>query len=49
MPKYTLTVNEKKQIVDVDAGTPLLWVLRDNLGANRNKIFMRRRNLWLIA
>jgi isoquinoline 1-oxidoreductase alpha subunit len=31
MPKYTLTVNQKKQTVDVDAGTPLLWVLRDNL------------------
>ena len=31
MPKYTLTINEKKQTIDVDAGTPLLWVLRDNL------------------
>jgi len=32
MPKYTLTINKKKHTVEVDAGTPLLWVLRDNLG-----------------
>lgn len=32
MPKYTITVNNIKQTVEVDAGTPLLWVLRDNLG-----------------
>ena len=27
----TLNVNGKKRQVDVDPGTPLLWVLRDNL------------------
>jgi isoquinoline 1-oxidoreductase alpha subunit len=27
-----LNVNGKKRQVDVDPGTPLLWVLRDNLG-----------------
>ena len=32
MPEYTLIVNNKKQNVDVNPGTPLLWVLRDNLG-----------------
>ncbi|MCW9097354.1 MAG: (2Fe-2S)-binding protein [Ignavibacteriaceae bacterium] len=37
MPKYTLTINEKKQTIDVDAGTPLLWVLRDNLGLSGTK------------
>lgn len=37
MPKYTLTINEKKQNVDADAGTPLLWVLRDNLGLTGTK------------
>jgi len=37
MPKYTLTVNEKKQTVDLDTGTPLLWVLRDNLGLTGTK------------
>ena len=37
MPKYTLTINEKKQTIDVDAGTPLLWVLRDNLGLTGTK------------
>ena len=31
MPQYTLLVNGKKHTVDVDADTPLLWVLRDNL------------------
>ena len=29
---YILNVNGKKRQVDVDPGTPLLWVLRDNLG-----------------
>ena len=29
---YTLTVNGKTLTADVDAGTPLLWVLRDALG-----------------
>ncbi len=29
---FTLTVNGMKRQVDVDPDTPLLWVLRDNLG-----------------
>lgn len=37
MPKYTLTVNKKKHTVNVDTGTPLLWVLRDNLGLTGTK------------
>jgi len=28
----TLTINGKKQLVDVDADTTLLWVLRDSVG-----------------
>ncbi len=31
MAIFNLTVNGKKQQVDVDADTPILWVLRDNL------------------
>ena len=31
MPNYTLNINGKKIIVDVDNDTPLLWVLRDEL------------------
>jgi isoquinoline 1-oxidoreductase subunit alpha len=31
MPAFTLTVNGRRQSVDVDSDTPLLWVLRDNL------------------
>ena len=31
MPRYTLHVNGRRQAVDVDEDTPLLWVLRDNL------------------
>lgn len=31
MPNYTLTVNNKQINVDVDADTPMLWVLRDSL------------------
>jgi isoquinoline 1-oxidoreductase alpha subunit len=37
MPKYTITVNNKKQTVEVDVGTPLLWVLRDTLGLTGTK------------
>lgn len=33
----TLTINGKKQQVDVDADTPLLWVLRDNVGLTGTK------------
>jgi len=31
MARLTLTVNGRKQAVDVDPETPLLWVLRDTL------------------
>lgn len=31
MPTYELTVNSQKQEVTVDPGTPLLWVLREEL------------------
>lgn len=31
MPNYTLTVNSNQITVDVDADTPILWVLRDSL------------------
>jgi len=37
MPKYTLTVNQKKYTVDADTGTPLLWVLRDNINLTGTK------------
>jgi isoquinoline 1-oxidoreductase alpha subunit len=33
----TLTINGKKQQVDVDADTPLLWVLRDTVGMTGTK------------
>ena len=32
MPPFTLTVNGRPHTVNVAADTPLLWVLRDNLG-----------------
>ncbi|MHA6249563.1 (2Fe-2S)-binding protein [Pontibacter sp. CAU 1760] len=31
MAKINLNVNGKKQVVDVDPNTPVLWVLRDHL------------------
>ncbi len=34
---YSLTVNGKPREVDVAAGTPLLWVLRDTLGMTGTK------------
>ena len=37
MPRYSLTVNGRKSAVDVDADTPLLWVLRDELGLTGTK------------
>jgi len=32
MAKISLNVNGKARVVDADSGTPLLYVLRDNLG-----------------
>jgi len=37
MPTFNLNVNNKKYTVDVEAGTPLLWVLRDSLGLTGTK------------
>ena len=37
MPNYSLNVNGKKQSVNVDADTPLLYVLRDDLALNGPK------------
>jgi isoquinoline 1-oxidoreductase alpha subunit len=37
MPTYTLTVNGKSHSVDVQPGTPLLWVLRDTIGLTGTK------------
>ncbi len=37
MPEYSINVNGKKQIVNVDDDTPLLWVLRDTLGLTGTK------------
>jgi isoquinoline 1-oxidoreductase alpha subunit len=31
MAKINLNINGKKQVVDVDPATPMLWVLRDHL------------------
>ena len=37
MPPFDLTVNGGRQSVDVASDTPLLWVLRDNLGLTGTK------------
>ncbi|WP_306591982.1 (2Fe-2S)-binding protein [Geothrix sp. 21YS21S-4] len=37
MPAYQLTVNGRVRTVDADADTPLLWILRDNLGLTGTK------------
>ena len=37
MASYTLKVNGTDQSVDVDENTPLLWVLRNNLGLTGTK------------
>lgn len=37
MPIFNLTVNRKATTVDADADTPLLWILRDQLGLTGTK------------
>lgn len=37
MAQFNLQINNKKHTVDVDAGTPLLWVLREHLGLTGTK------------
>jgi isoquinoline 1-oxidoreductase alpha subunit len=37
MSTYTLAVNGKARTVDVQPGTPLLWVLRDTIGLTGTK------------
>ena len=37
MPAYSLTMNGRRHTVDVEADTPLLWVLRDTLGLTGTK------------
>ncbi|MDT3694874.1 MAG: (2Fe-2S)-binding protein [Ignavibacterium sp.] len=37
MPKYKLNINKKDYEVTVESGTPLLWVLRDNLNLTGTK------------
>jgi len=37
MAKYTLTVNGRPYGVEVQPGTPLLWVLRDTIGLTGTK------------
>ena len=37
MPKFTLRINNKTHRINIDADTPLLWVLRDELGYTGTK------------
>jgi isoquinoline 1-oxidoreductase subunit alpha len=37
MANFTLNINGKKQSVDVDPATPMLWVLRDHLNLTGTK------------
>ncbi|NDJ79305.1 MAG: 2Fe-2S iron-sulfur cluster binding domain-containing protein, partial [Chloroflexi bacterium] len=37
METFTLSINDQTYTVDVDGQTPLLWVLRDNLGLTGTK------------
>lgn len=37
MPQYQITVNGQSRSVDVDPDTPMLWVLRDELGLTGTK------------
>ena len=37
MASITLSINQKKHTIDVDPQTPLLWVIRDELGLTGTK------------
>jgi aerobic-type carbon monoxide dehydrogenase small subunit (CoxS/CutS family) len=37
VPRYSLTINGRAETVEVPAGTPLLWVLREDLGLSGTK------------
>jgi len=37
MPSYQLTVNGRVRTLDAEPDTPLLWILRDNLGLTGTK------------
>ncbi|MDH3699180.1 MAG: 2Fe-2S iron-sulfur cluster-binding protein [Flavobacteriaceae bacterium] len=37
MPSYTITINNAKKPISADPDTPLLWIIRDNLGLTRTK------------
>ncbi len=37
MPTYNLSINGKTYTVEAEANTPLLWVLRDNIGLTGTK------------
>lgn len=37
MPRLTLNINGKSRTVDIEEGTPLLWVLREDLGLTGTK------------
>ncbi len=45
MADITLRVNGSEKKVTVSPETPLLWVLRDTLETDRNKIWLRRRTV----
>ena len=37
MANFTLNINGKKQTVDIDPATPMLWILRDHLNLTGTK------------
>jgi len=37
MSRFTLVINEKPHVVDVEQDTPLLWVIRENVGLTGTK------------
>ena len=37
MSRFSLTINEKPHVVDVEPDTPLLWVIRENIGLTGTK------------
>jgi len=43
---FTLTVNGRQHSLDVEPDTPLLWVLRDELGLKRDQVWLWCRPLW---
>jgi aerobic-type carbon monoxide dehydrogenase small subunit (CoxS/CutS family) len=48
MTMVTLQINGNEHRLDIPEDMPLLWVLRDVVGLNRNEVRVRHRPVWRV-